>query len=198
MASPLCIICGTPFQTIDGIDHRCAACIDSPPQFTAARAAVAFDGPVRDLIHRFKYSKQVRLRRPLGLIMAGRLAPFVAEASPDLIIPVPLHIKRLRSRGFNQALLLASLLARQWGVRLSRHNLQRTRWTEPQVDLSPDERVKNVRGAFHIANPREIAGRRVMLVDDVYTTGSTVKECARILRQAGASAVYVATVAIAL
>lgn len=198
MSSPLCTTCGTPFKTIDGIDHRCGECLDSPPPFTAARAAVAFDGPVRDLIHRFKYSKQVRLRRPLGLMMAGSLAPFVVEASPDLLVPVPLHIKRLRSRGFNQALLLASLLGRQWGVQVSRHNLRRIRWTEPQVELPPDERVKNVRGAFHVSAPSEIAGKRIMLVDDVYTTGSTVRECAKTLKQAGAAAVYVATIAIAL
>ena len=198
VSTPLCITCGTPFQTIDGIDHRCGGCLASPPPFAAARAAVAFDGPVRELVHRFKYSKQVRLRRPLGLMMAERLAPFATEASPDLLIPVPLHIKRLRGRGFNQALLLASLLGRQWGIQVSRHNLRRVRWTEPQVELSPDERIKNVRGAFQVADPGEIAGKRIMLVDDVYTTGSTVKECAKTLKQAGAAAVYVATVAIAL
>lgn len=198
ISSPRCSQCGTPFQTIGGIDHVCGACLASPPPFTAARAAIAFDGPVRDLILRFKYTKQVRLRRPLGLLTAETLAPFAAEASPDLLIPVPLHIKRLRSRGFNQALLLASLLGREWNIRVSRHNLQRTRWTEPQVNLSLDERAKNVRGAFRVAAPSEVDGRRVMLVDDVYTTGSTVKECAKILKQAGASAVYVATVAIAV
>jgi len=114
---------------------------------------------------------------------------------PSNIVPVPLHTRRLRQRGFNQAVLLGEILSRQWGVPLQRNNLQRSRWTEPQVNLTASARAENVKGAFTLAAPAKIAGKRILLVDDVYTTGSTVKECSRVLMAAGAAAVAVITVA---
>ena len=193
--SPLCIICGMPFLTEGGGDHLCGGCITEPPRFTAARAAAVFDGPVRELIHRFKYNNRVQLCRPLGLLTAQQLGPFAEATSADLVIPVPLHLKRLRQRGFNQAVLLGEILARQWRLPLSRRNLQRIRWTEPQINLSAAERVANVRGAFAVSEPALLKGKRIILVDDVYTTGSTVAECARVLFKADAAEVFVVTVA---
>jgi ComF family protein len=99
----------------------------------------------------------------------------------DMIIPVPLHVKRLRQRGFNQSVPLGNVLARDWRIPLCRHNLRRIRWTDPQTGLSAAERVSNVRGAFAVTNPALVKGKRVILLDDVYTTGSTVAECARTL-----------------
>ncbi|HEY5974722.1 MAG TPA: ComF family protein, partial [Geobacteraceae bacterium] len=163
--------------------------------FAGARAALVFSGPTVDLIHRLKYSYQVRLRRPLGLLTAELLAPFAADCTADLVVPVPLHVKRLRQRGFNQAILLGELLARHWRLPLVRDNLRRVRWTEPQVGLAAHERAGNVRGAFAVAEPVGVKGKRLILVDDVYTTGSTVRECSRVLRQAGAAEVFVVTVA---
>lgn len=195
LLSPLCNRCGVPFLTEKGIDHACGDCISDPPPFAAARAAVPFEDPVKKLIHNFKYEHRIQLRRPLALLTAELLAPFAVEAAPDLIIPVPLHVKRLRSRGFNQALLLAELLSKKWRIPLSRRGLRRIRWTEPQIALSATEREKNVKGAFQVHKPAEIAGRRVLLVDDVYTTGSTVIECSRTLKKAGADKVFVVTVA---
>lgn len=195
IASPRCPVCGLPFLTEGGIDHRCGGCLDAPPPFAAARAAVLFDGPVRELIHRFKYGKTVRHCRPLALLAAEHLAGCTAEWGADLVVPVPLHVKRLRQRGFNQAVLLGEVLARKWQLPLSRNSLRRIRWTEPQINLAAAERRENVRGAFAVKDPAAVRGKRIILVDDVYTTGSTVAECARTLKRGGAEAVFVVTVA---
>ncbi len=193
--SPLCKICGIPFLTAGDFDHLCGGCITEPPRFTAARAAALFDGPVRELIHRLKYNGRVQLCRPLGLLVGQQLGPFAEAVSADMIIPVPLHIKRLRQRGFNQAVLLGEILAREWRLPLSCRNLRRIRWTEPQINLSAAERVANVRGAFAVSEPALLRGKRIILVDDVFTTGSTVAECTRVLFKAEAAEVCVVTVA---
>jgi ComF family protein len=196
--SPLCKRCGVPFYTDVGEDHLCGRCIDRPPPFTAARAAALFNGPVRELIHRLKYNRRVQHRRPLAELAGRRLAPFIAGSRADLVIPVPLHVKRLRQRGFNQAVLLGEILAREWGLPLMRRNMRRIRWTEPQINLSLAERLANVRGAFSVSEPLLVRDKRIILVDDVYTTGSTVSECSRVLTNAGASEVFVVTIARAI
>lgn len=195
LLSPKCSCCGQPFESPVGEDHLCGHCITDPPPFSAARAALRFEGSTRELIHQFKYSKKVVLRKPLGLLSAFHLDDFAREFGAELIVPVPLHVKRLRQRGFNQAILLGEIFAKKWGVPLSRNNLQRIRWTEPQVNLGAKERAANVKGAFAVDNPHEISGKRTFLVDDVYTTGSTVKECCRELLKAGAADVAVLTIA---
>jgi ComF family protein len=196
--TPLCKRCGIPFYTELGEDHLCGRCIDSPPPFTAARAAAIFDGPVRELIHRLKYNRRVQHRLPLARLAVRRLTSFIAESGADLVIPVPLHVKRLRQRGFNQAVLLGEIAAREWELPLMRRNLRRIRWTEPQINLSLAERLANVRGAFSVSEPLLIRDKRIILVDDVYTTGSTVSECSRVLTAAGASEVFVVTIARAM
>lgn len=196
--SPLCPVCGLPFATENGIDHPCGPCITSRRPFAGARAAARFEGPVQELIHRFKYGNKVHLALPLGLLTAQALAGFLPSEGADFIVPVPLHRKRLRERGFNQAQLLARVLAKQWHINLLAHNLRRIRWTEPQIGLSAADRERNVRGAFEVADPARFEDRRLLLVDDVYTTGSTVGECARTLKRAGAGEVLVITVARAL
>jgi ComF family protein len=163
--------------------------------YTSARAAFVFDGTVKELIHRLKYGKKVHISRPLALEAARYLASFITDCGADLIIPVPLHRKRLRQRGFNQAVLVAEVFAKAWDLPLSRNNLCRIRWTEPQIHLSYNDRMNNVRGAFAVNNPEQIEGQRLVLVDDVYTTGSTVAECAKVLKKAGAGEVYIATIA---
>ena len=195
--SPLCVVCGFPFIGA-GDDHVCGDCSTSSHHFDAARAAVVYEGASRDLIHAFKYRNKTHLRRPLALLTIERLSAFVRLRASNLIVPVPLHRKRLRSRGFNQAVLLGELFSRHWKIPLDRHNLRRIRWTEPQVNLSASDRRANVKGAFFIRNPDAIHGRRVLLVDDVLTTGSTVEECAAMLKNAGAVDVTVVTVARAL
>jgi ComF family protein len=195
ISSPLCPVCGVPFAVEGGIDHPCGPCLTGRPPFTRARSAAAFHGTVQELVHRFKYGRKVHLVRPLGLLTARSLSDFAKGAAPDRIVPVPLHRKRLRERGFNQSQLLGAILAKRWSIPLSIHNLRRVRWTEPQVGLSASDRERNVRGAFAVADPGRFREKRLLLVDDVYTTGSTVKECARTLTRAGAAEVFVITVA---
>ncbi len=196
--SPLCPRCGIPFATRGGADHACGACITHPPPFAAARGALLFDGAARGLVHRFKYERRVHLVRPLGLLTTRQLSSFAAASGGQLVVPVPLHARRLRQRGFNQALLLGEYLARSWRLPLARHDLHRTRWTEPQINLSAAERSANVRGAFAVADAGRIEGKRIILVDDVFTTGSTVAECSHTLRRAGAESVVVITAARAM
>ena len=195
--SPLCPVCGIPFAG-SGDDHACGRCIKTGPRFDAARAVFAYEGAGRDLIHAFKYRSRTHLRRPLGLLILQELSGLMPPASHDLIMPVPLHRRKLASRGFNQALLLGEVLARRLAIPLDRHNLRRIRWTEPQVDLSADDRRANVKGAFAVHSPDMIKARRVLLVDDVFTTGCTAEECARTLKAAGAARVTVVTAARAL
>lgn len=194
---PLCTRCGMPFDGA-GDDHPCSSCLKSQPPFRAARAALLHEGPGRDLIHAFKYNGRTHLRRPLGLLAVEQLTEFVACERPDLIVPVPLHVKRLRSRGFNQALLVGELLAREWRIPLSRQALRRVRWTEPQINLAAELRRENVRNAFGVPDTSLVSGKRVLLLDDVFTTGSTVEECSRMLNRAGAEEVLVITLSRAL
>lgn len=193
IARPSCSICGIPFSG-EGESHPCGACLTAPPLFDAAAAPLLYAGRVAELIHDYKYLYKTHLRRPLALLMVQEGAHFLSPA-PEAVMPVPLHRSRLRQRGFNQALLLAEVVAGRLRVPLVRQGLLRTRPTEPQVNLSADERRQNVRGAFSVPDERCVAGRRILLVDDVLTTGSTANECARVLKAAGARDVRVATAA---
>lgn len=194
LSSPVCSICGIPFNGA-GTDHPCSRCLQTPPPYVAARAALRYEGACRDLIHRFKYEYKSHLRRPLGLLTAELLADFATQQQPDLLVPVPLHSSRLRRRGFNQAVLLGEVLSRQWQIPLLRQGLKRTRPTTPQVELTLEQRSHNLHNAFSVTDSNAIRDRRIMLVDDVFTTGSTLAECARILQQAGCHTVSAVTVA---
>jgi ComF family protein len=194
LVSPLCTSCGTPFSTEDGRDHVCGPCLKHPPRHMS-RSATLYAGPVQELIHRFKYGHKVHLSEPLGLLLAGALAQFRAEAAPGLVVPVPLHRKRLRQRGFNQSQLIAAVLAKKWRLPLEVGNLRRVRWTEPQTSMDAHERRENVIGAFAVKKGRKVEGQRVLLVDDVFTTGSTLRACAEALTEAGAAEVIAVTVA---
>jgi ComF family protein len=194
LVSPLCSSCGTPFATEDGRDHICGPCLKLAPPYVC-RSATRYSGPIQDLIHSFKYSHRVHLDRPLGLLLAQQLAPFRAELEPELIVPVPLHRKRLRQRGYNQSQLLAEVLGKAWRLPVEVGNLRRVRWTEPQTNLDAVERRSNVVGAFEVNRAQRLAEKRVLLVDDVFTTGSTIRACAEALREAGVTEVLAVTVA---
>lgn len=172
-----------------------------PPSFRRARAgalyrAAAPDDPLRRALHRYKYARDITMARPLGTLFAT--AGNTVGSDLELIVPVPLHLTRLRWRGFNQAQLLARPLSRSTGVPIDTHALDRIRPTRAQVGLHEHERRANVRGAFRVYDRARVANRRILLVDDVYTTGATVNECARVLRNAGANSVDVLVLARAI
>ena len=192
--SPHCTVCGIPFAGV-GDDHTCGQCLTHPPHFDCARAHLLYEGAARDMIHSFKYQHRTHLRRPLALLALEGLTGFIKELAPDAIIPVPLHRSRLRNRGFNQAVLLGDIFSARLSIPMLPNGLVRNRQTEPQIELSADERRNNVKGAFTPARPADITGKRLLLLDDVMTTGSTVDECAKELKRAGASCVIVITVA---
>lgn len=193
--SPLCPVCGEPFASEAEKDHVCGSCLNSPPPFTAARALGRFDGVLMAMIHRLKYREQSRLASPLGQLMAAGVYPGLPIGGASLVIPVPLHPQRLRQRGFNQSLLLAGAVGKRHGIPVDARSLRRPVATDPQVTLGRKERERNVRGVFAVTDGNRIRGKSILLVDDVYTTGSTLTECARVLLRAGAREVSVLTLA---
>jgi ComF family protein len=196
---PACPHCGKPFDSPEALssspDHVCLSCRRLPPLFDQALSVGYFEGPLREAVHQFKYRPCRSLGRPLGEWMATNVRPV---SNIDIIIPVPLHAKRLRQRGFNQALLLAHGMAKMHHIPCSCDNLYRLRATRPQVELTGAERILNVAGAFALCKPGDVEDRSVVLVDDVFTTGATMNECALVLKQAGAARVTACTLARAL
>jgi ComF family protein len=176
-------------------------CLTRQPQFTRARAWACYpreeleEHPLRQVVQRFKYGRKVALGKPLGRLLAFGCRDFMQGSHFDLIIPVPLHPKRLRWRGFNQSGLLARQVGRAYGVAMDPFVLVRIKETLPQTQLSEQERRRNVRGAFALNPQRSVDGKKILLVDDVYTSGATVNECSRTLLRAGAEEVTVLTLA---
>jgi len=199
LGAPLCARCGVPFATRGASDHLCGHCLVQAPPFGCARACAMYDArqsshdPVKSVLQRYKYSRNVGLARPLGQLLIER-CPFPL-INYDVIIPVPLHLNRLRWRGFNQANLLAAILGRDAGLPVDPFSMERTRPTLPQVELTEPERRRNVAHAFRITRPHRVRGQRVLLLDDVYTTGATVTECARVLHEADAASIDVLVLA---
>jgi ComF family protein len=175
----------------------CRNCSDGIPRYiTKARAAGRFEGSLRDAIHKFKYPGKRKLAGPLGGFLEEYLLdkPF-GKVAFDVVIPVPLHVSRLRERDFNQAELLAEVAASYLELPLLRDAMVRTRHTKRQADLHAKERMKNVHGAFAVRDGGPIMGKCMLLVDDVVTTCATTDECARMLLEAGAKSVYVISLA---
>ena len=198
---PFCPRCGRPYLHEWQGDHLCGGCLLRPPPFSMARSWACYPRssealhPLRQVIHRFKYSRQASLGQPLGQLLAQRCQRWFRPSSLDLIIPVPLHPRRLRWRGFNQSVLLGREAGRAWGIPLDPLVLTRKTETVPQSTLSLKDRQPNVRGAFSIAPGRTVENLRLLLVDDIYTSGATVNECARALLHRGAREVQVLTLA---
>jgi ComF family protein len=195
---PLCLVCGAPLHTA-AADERCGHCRSAPPAFDSARAITRYrsgaDGSstVAALLRRHKYGLDQSLGRALAEYLDA--APALEAGAYDVVIPVPLHRTRLRWRGFNQAALLGVALARRLDCALDVATLARVRPTASQTARDRTERARNVRDAFAVRRPARVAGRRVLLVDDVMTTGATADECARVLRAAGARRIDVLTLA---
>lgn len=201
--SPLCAVCGVPFKSREGGDHFCGDCLQAPRHFRRARAAAVYTPLMMALVQAFKYRATVQLARPLGLLLSTAYRRFWPAADIDLVLPVPLHGRRFRHRGFNQAFLLI----REWAISepspgggpaagvIVKDAVVRIRPTPPQTGLGRRDRLRNIKKAFRVERRQVIAERRILLVDDVYTTGATVDECAKTLLRAGAARVDVLTLA---
>ncbi|MFA5114257.1 MAG: ComF family protein [Candidatus Margulisiibacteriota bacterium] len=189
---PKCEVCRRP-----GRDALCPACFGQikflNPQLGVYSAAV-YDGALKEAIHRFKFNKRKNLAEPLGVLLVQYVsqAPGLKMAEVEAIIPVPLHHKRRRERGFNQAELLAKVVGRYYDKPVI-NALERQKNTHAQFDLPRDARFANIREAFRVSVPRSVHNRKVMLLDDIYTTGSTVGECVRALKTAGAKRIEILT-----
>ena len=208
IAGGLCSICGerleSPFafaaQPVESSEALCGLCRRLEPPYIKATAYGSYESGLRELIHLLKYNQV----RPAANVLGRMLAEAIEDLQPlfagsgVLLVPVPLHSSKLRQRGFNQSELIARAalkLRPSARFQLSAGSLERRRETKSQIGLSRHQRRENMRGAFAVAKPDEVNGREILVVDDVFTTGTTVSECARVLRRAGASKVYVATVA---
>ncbi|MFH1974626.1 MAG: ComF family protein [Pseudomonadota bacterium] len=242
--SPLCSVCGFVFKSREGNDHVCGNCLEHPKRFGKARSLGLYDKTLMEVIHSFKYKEKLQLARPLEELLFSVFARNWNTDDFDLVVPVPLHVKRIRKRGFNQAYYLvrgwpeiagkfkaepkrpersplpAAESASEFksdsnpsgltslrriescGVKLKSGNfdigqdaLYRTTWTQPQTGLGRKKRMENIRGAFSVGDESKVKGKRVLLVDDVYTTGATVNECAKAILGGGAVSVDVLTLA---
>lgn len=194
---PLCRKCGKPLRGPPSLIFTCIPCRHRRLSFAAARAAGLYEGALREAIHALKFGRRRALAEPLGELMAAAAASDPALRRVGAIVPVPLHPRRLRERGFNQSDLLAAAVAARLGVPPVRGMLVRTRCSEAQSGLSFDERRANVKGAFAVTG--RVSAGVVLLIDDVLSTGFTASECARVLRRdGGAKEVFVLTAALAV
>ena len=191
IAPPFCPRLGIPFVYDPGPDLLSMEAIANPPAYARARAAVRYDDVARTLVHALKYQDRTDLAPAMGRWMARAGSELLEEA--DALIPVPLHWRRGWSRRYNQSGALARVIGRQSGVKLVSEALRRVRSTQQQIGLSRPQRASNVQGAFKVASHRqsEIQGRRVVLIDDVLTSGATADACARALLRAKAASVDV-------
>ncbi|MFO7983604.1 MAG: ComF family protein [Desulfuromonadales bacterium] len=193
ITSPCCPCCALPYPGEIIHDHLCEECLRKKPSYERVLAGAHYDGSLREAIHRFKYRGDIGLESALARTVGESFARDILDFSPDLMIPVPLHVGRLRERTYNQAQLLALRLGKMLTIPVDSRLLQRTRATDSQQRLSGRARRANLRGAFEGAD--ELAQRRILLIDDVMTTGATVEECSREMMRCGAESVLVAVLA---
>ncbi len=191
--APLCKVCGKKFAGEICTDHICEQCLRHSPPFSMARSIAFYEEPVRTLLHRLKYSYDTTVVAPLGEI--ARSFDFSPFAECDFILPVPLHIIRLKRRGMNQALVLARLFFAEYRAKINTRILVRSRSTISQTQLDVPGRKRNVKAAFAVQHNDIVDNKIICLVDDIFTTGITVRECAATLLRAGASEVRVVTMA---
>ncbi|MGH7886009.1 MAG: ComF family protein [Thermodesulfobacteriota bacterium] len=190
-----CVSCGAPFNHIvkdEKSEALCIRCIRKEFHFERARSIVIHQGLVKNLIHKFKYREKIVLKGALTQLITERFPS--GFSSFDTAIPVPLYIKKLRKREFNQSSVIAKYIAKKFGCSFDPFSLVKRLENKSQFEIGNlNERIKNVAGVFHISNTNSIESRSVLLVDDVFTTGSTINECSKVLLQAGAEKVQVLT-----
>ena len=192
---PYCPRCAATIRSAAVPSHACGDCISHPPPFDSAKAVMDYDGEVLTLVHRMKFEPRPSLARYLGSLLGEMLHEDLKGLGLNGIVPVPLHTKRLRERGFNQALLMSKGTAKRLDIPVLRRALVRVRWTRPQIGLNRKQRRDNVKGAFVVPDAVVVKGGRWLLVDDVYTSGATLREASKVLKRAGAEEVHVMTLA---
>ena len=194
ISRPFCEKCGTPFPEETGDGLLCVNCLRKKTPFRFCRSAVAYDDFSKKLILDFKFFDHIENKILLArwLYLAGR---DIFDAGIDLIIPVPLHFTRMIKRKYNQSAMLCSILSEMSHVPADYKSLKKIRHTRPQVHCDGKQRLRNVKNAFCVPHPENIKGKRIVLIDDVYTTGATLRECAKALKRAGAKSVDTLTVA---
>lgn len=192
---PFCERCGLPYEGAFTTEFVCGNCAGVHLHFAAARSATAAKGLVIEAIHRYKYQQHLFLEPFLADLLLRELRPWLHANPVDVLVPVPLHPTRQREREFNQAQRIAEAVSRATGIPHASRCLRRRRETETQTVLSRAQRAVNMRKAFAITGRYPLNGKRVLLIDDVFTTGATTNACARVLRSAGAAVVHVWTVA---
>jgi ComF family protein len=195
LQSPLCSCCGIPFAGADTDNHLCGDCAVSKPIFSVARSIGKYETTLLEAIHRFKYNRNIHIGEILGKLMAEFEYSDFAISDYSLIMPVPLHPKKLRQRGFNQSVILAREISKRFQLTLDFLTLRRHTYTEAQINLGRKEREANVSGVFSVTDSEKIHGQKIILVDDVYTSGSTAKECTRVLMHSNADSVAILTIA---
>lgn len=195
--SPFCDTCGRPFTAaaLEG-SHVCGGCLSSPPPYRKARFGVAHAGTVRRALIAFKYSGQIHRRPALGSVFIETFDRFFAAGDFDVIVPMPIHPRQLIQRGFNQVILLGATLSRHTRIPMCRTVLRKIKDTPPQVGLPRSQRLKNVKGSFGTTGNERIRDKRVLLIDDVSTTGSTISEASKTLMRSGAHSVEVMVLAL--
>lgn len=195
ISQPACECCGFPFEYDPGAGAQCGACLEKLPPYSKGWAVLRYDDAAKSLVTRLKYADKTHLAPFLGHLMAAHGEPVLAGA--ELLVPVPLHWRRMFSRRYNQSLLLAREVSRASAIPLLPDGMKRVRHTPPQASLSRKERLDNVRGAFAVKTKGKAAvkGKTVVLVDDVMTTGATIHACCKALKRAGAKEVRVLTLA---
>ncbi len=195
ISAPHCDCCGLPFEVAPSGPLRCASCLADPPPYTLARAALVYDEVSRPLITRFKYGDRLHLATLLARLM--RQAGAEAITGAEVMVPVPLHWRRHMARRYNQSLMLARALAGMSDLPVDPSLLCRIKPTPPQVGLSRSQRRRNVAAAFAVPESSRVLveGRKILLIDDVMTSGATLEACSRVLISAGASEVRVLTLA---
>ena len=197
----LCSCCGKPLQISYDLSEElngyiCGRCREKPPVFDSVCSICRYDGVLKELIHIYKYN----MIKSLGCDLVSLMIDYIKSGNgihphPNSIMYVPLHRRKLKERGFDQSYILAREIGDYLNIPLITDNLSKSRYTGPQVKLSGNERLRNVKGAFIVQKPDEIRKMNILLIDDVFTTGTTVNECARVLKRAGTDRVDVLTLA---
>ena len=191
---PFCRICSRPFEGVFSAAFQCPSCAGRDMGFECAVAAYRAGGLLRDLIHRFKYSGHYYLRNLLAELLLEAFGDDRLKVSIDLIVPVPLHSTRHRERGYNQSEALAEIVSKKSGIPMIRA-LKRRIPTQTQTQFDRQQRMRNLRNAFVVRENSGVHGKSLLLLDDILTTGSTLAECALVLRNAGAGSIRAVTVA---